>query len=241
MRKLRLEHPPIHGSDVELIQRALGVSADGVFGPRTAAHVRAWKWRPGGFRRRDVNEELRPVEQRWLLGDERLPKRLRKRAARRRRALEPVWPLRNDPGERSEFRLLDPEGAPSIEGRRYHAALDWHAFAGSVVRAPASGTLVEVKVDPRRSGQIFGGTIKIRSDLDRRVWVLRHVEPLPGTLQGERVLARTPLGVVARWADGEAHVHIELWSSLEAGYRFENMLDPLPVIRRSRRAWKRGP
>ena len=55
------------------------------------------------------------------------------------------------------------------------------------------------------------------------------------------MLASSPIAVVAGWADGPAHAHIELWGSLEAGYRFENTLDPLPVIRRERRAWKRGP
>jgi hypothetical protein len=38
----------------------------------------------------------------------------------------------------------------------------------------------------------------VRSDLDGRVWVFRHVEPLPGVLEGQRVLARSPLAVVAR-------------------------------------------
>ena len=58
----------MQGEDVRLVQRELGIAADGVLGPQTAAHIRAWKWRPGGFRRRDVDEALRPVEQRWLLG-----------------------------------------------------------------------------------------------------------------------------------------------------------------------------
>ena len=217
------------------------MAADGLFGPRTAAHARAWKWRPGGVRRRDVDETLLPSEQRWLLGEEPVPARNRRRALKRKRPLEPVWPLRNDPGETSEFRVLDLEGAPSLDGRRYHAAKDWFAFAGSVVRAPVTGTLVEVSVDRRRVGQIFGGTIKVRSDLNHSVWVLRHVEPLPSVEQGARVVARHPLGVVARWADGPAHAHVELWHSLAGGYQFENMLDPLPVIRRSRRAWKRAP
>ncbi|WP_344707740.1 peptidoglycan-binding protein, partial [Marihabitans asiaticum] len=36
-----------HGTDVMLVQRAVGVSADGVFGPATAAAVRAWQSRHG--------------------------------------------------------------------------------------------------------------------------------------------------------------------------------------------------
>ena len=241
MRKLRLERPPLQGRDIERVQTALSIAADGIFGPRTAAHVRAWKWRPGGLRRRDVDERLRPSEQRWLLGEHPVPARNQKRAAKRKRPVEPVWPLRNDPGPTSEFRVLDFEGASSIDGRRYHAAKDWFAFAGSIVRAPVTGTLVEVKLDRRRTGQIFGGTVKVRSDLDLRVWVFRHVEPLPGLDEGERVIARQPVAVVSRWADGPAHAHVELWSSLAGGYGVENMLDPLPVIRRSRRAWKRAP
>ena len=193
------------------------------------------------MRRRDVDPTLRPAEQRWLLGEKPLPVRNQTRAGRRKRPVEPVWPLRNDPGPRSEFRVLDFEGAPSIDGRRYHAAKDWFAFASSIVRAPVTGILVEVKLDPGRAGQIFGGTIKVQSDLDRRVWVFRHVEPLTALEQGERVAARQPIAVVARWGDGSPHAHVELWSTLAGGYRVENMLDPLPVIRRSRRAWKRAP
>ncbi len=241
MRTLRLEDPPLEGRDVRRVQKALSIATDGVFGPRTAAHVRSWKWRPGGIRRRDVDERLALLEQQWLLGEESLPRRNRKRARRRKRPLEPVWPLRVDPGRRSEFQLLDLHGAPRLDGRRHHAAKDWFAFAGSLVRAPVTGTLVEVKLDRRRYGQIFGGTVKLESDLDLRVWVLRHVNPLPGVSVGDRVIARAPIGLVAPWADGHPHAHVELWSCLGGGYRFENMLDPLPVVRRARRAWKRRP
>lgn len=52
---------------------------------------------------------------------------------------------------------------------------------------------------------------------------------------------RDPISVVARWADGAAHAHVELWNTYSGGYRLENMLDPLPVLQRSRRAWKRAP
>ncbi len=240
MRTLRLEDPPLWGDDVAKAQVELGVHTDGIFGPRTAAHVRSWQWR-AGIRRRSVDEALSPLEQRWLLGEEPLPDSHRKRASKRKRPVEPVWALRTDPGDMSEFRIEDPAGAPSVDGHRYHAAKDWVAFAGSIVRSPATGRLVDVRRDSRRAGKIFGGTIKVQSDLDLRVWVLRHVDPLPGIEEGQRVIAGNPVALVARWNDGDAHAHVELWRALGGGYRFENMLDPLPVIQRARRAWKRPP
>jgi hypothetical protein len=187
VRTLRLNVVPLQGDDVAAVQAALAVHADGIFGVRTAAHVRSWKWQSGKSRR-FVDEAMSPADQRRLLGEEPPSRAHRKRAAKRRRALETVWPLRSDPGEASEFRIEDTLGASSLDGRRNHAAKDWFAFAGNAVRAPVTGTLTEVKVDRRRSGQIFGGAIKIQSDLDFRVWVFRHVDPLPGITEGQRIV-----------------------------------------------------
>lgn len=146
MRTLHLSDPFLRGADVAGVQLQLGIEADGVYGPRTAAHVRAWKWRVG-VRRRLVDENLSPLEQRWILGQERLPPKHRKRGGRRKKPIEPVWALRTDPGEASEFDTMDPDGAPGADGFRYHAAKDWFGFAGSTVRAPVTGTLVEVRSD----------------------------------------------------------------------------------------------
>src|SRR5690606_13216859 len=47
VRLLRLATPPLRGADVADWQRRVGVSADGVFGPVTAAATRAFQERVG--------------------------------------------------------------------------------------------------------------------------------------------------------------------------------------------------
>ena len=52
-------------------------------------------------------------------------------------------PLPVSMGHGSEFRVVDPEGAPAADGRNYHAAKDWFAPGGTPVRAPIDGAVVE--------------------------------------------------------------------------------------------------
>jgi hypothetical protein len=62
-RTLRLSSPHMHGRDVAEVQRLLGVTADGDFGPVTAAAVAAWK------QSRDdpkPSSDLTPAERRRL-------------------------------------------------------------------------------------------------------------------------------------------------------------------------------
>jgi hypothetical protein len=65
-RTLRLASPYLHGPDVAEVQRMLGVEADGVFGPVTAAAVAAWKRARGN---RTPSRELTPIERVRLLAD----------------------------------------------------------------------------------------------------------------------------------------------------------------------------
>lgn len=87
MRTLRLNVVPLQGDDVAAVQVALGVHVDGIFGVRTAAQVRSWKWK-SGERRRFVDETMAPADQRRLLGEEPSSRAHLKRAAKRRKALE---------------------------------------------------------------------------------------------------------------------------------------------------------
>lgn len=143
------------------------------------------------------------------------------------RPRRPVSPLSTDPRPGSEFRITDPEGAPASDGRRYHAGKDWFAPAGTPVLAPLAGVVVEARRDRRKTGQRFGGTVKIE-DGRGRVWVFRHVTPF--VTLGERVRRGALVAAVAEWRDGPAHAHIEVWKTLEGGYDFENMLDPMTLL-----------
>jgi murein DD-endopeptidase MepM/ murein hydrolase activator NlpD len=142
-----------------------------------------------------------------------------------------VAPLPGRPPRRSEFQTVDREGAPDRRGVRHHGAVDWFAPAGTIVRAPETGKVVEVKPSSGTSGQVFGGVIKIQA-ADGRVWVFRHVDPGTNYRPGQNVGAGQPLARVTRWADSpsRSHAHIELWRTLTGGYRFENMLDPVVYL-----------
>jgi murein DD-endopeptidase MepM/ murein hydrolase activator NlpD len=130
----------------------------------------------------------------------------------------------------SEFAMNDPEGAPDARGGRHHAAKDWFAPAGSAVRAPVDGTIVEVRQSKGNSGQVFGGTVKVEAD-NGQVWVFRHVDPA-NVRVGQKVDAGTRIASVTDWASGPDHTHVELWKSLAGGYRYENMIDPMTVLKR---------
>jgi peptidoglycan hydrolase-like protein with peptidoglycan-binding domain len=65
-RPLRLESPYLHGQDVAVVQRLLGVDADGEFGPVTAGAVAAWKGSRGDG---SPSPELSQVDRRRLLAD----------------------------------------------------------------------------------------------------------------------------------------------------------------------------
>jgi hypothetical protein len=67
-RRLVVAGPPfLEGADVEAVQRALGVDADGEYGPVTAAAVRNWKFR-SGYPARAIDDQLGIAGQRLLLG-----------------------------------------------------------------------------------------------------------------------------------------------------------------------------
>jgi murein DD-endopeptidase MepM/ murein hydrolase activator NlpD len=236
MRPLALKKPRLEGEDVKEIQRALGFAGDavdGVYGPDTASAVELWKW-AAGYPERRINNILGLRGQSWLLGHAELPADFKRRAEERLGRPFPsrdgiVRPISTNPGPSSEFLIPDPEGAPAKNGKRYHAAKDWFAAGGSPVRAPVAGTIVEAKVRKKRTGQVFGGTVKIE-DADGRVWVFRHVDPA-GAEVGQRVEAGQMVARVTDWRDGADHAHIELWKTAAGGYALENMLDPMRFLR----------
>lgn len=136
-----------------------------------------------------------------------------------------AYPILTTPRGRSAFKLRDPEGAPSTDGNRYHAALDWFAPATTPVHAPRSGRVVEARKGGDSSGQVFGGTCKIQMmDEPDAVFVMRHILPQVGV--GDIVDAGKRVGWVHQWNDGPEHIHLEVWKVFSAGYAFENMTDP---------------
>jgi murein DD-endopeptidase MepM/ murein hydrolase activator NlpD len=225
----------LEGDDVREVQKALGFKGkalDGVYGPDTSAAVQLWKWR-FGFPRNHVNGRLGLQGRAWLLGVAPQPADFAKRAAERvgsfpQNSHGVVPPLSVSMGHGSEFRVEDAEGAPAANGKRFHAAKDWFAPGGTAVRAPTDGSVCESKPSKTNVGQVFGGTVKIEEG-DGRVWVFRHVNPRVSN--GERVGAGELVATVVNWKSGPSHVHIELWKTLAGGYTFENMIDPVTVLR----------
>lgn len=121
------------------------------------------------------------------------------------------------------FNLIDPEGAPAEDGRRYHAAVDWFAPGGTTIRAPRSGRVIDVERSLKTSGQVFGGTVRIQ-DAAGLVWVMRHVNPRVAI--GQAVAAGQTVATVTKWRSGAPHLHLEIWRTATGGYRLANMIDP---------------
>ncbi len=135
-----------------------------------------------------------------------------------------AYPILTTPRGRSAFRYPDPEGAPDRDGRRYHAALDWFAPGGAPARSAVDGTVVEAHPSRGETGQVFGGTVKVRRAGGPEVVVVRHVDP--GVRVGASVKAGQVVAHVTDWADGPDHAHIEIWRTLAGGYYVPNMIDP---------------
>jgi murein DD-endopeptidase MepM/ murein hydrolase activator NlpD len=236
-RQLTLKDPNLQGDDVKEVQRALGFTGDavdGVFGPDTASAVEDWKWR-SGYPKRQINNRLGLLGLAWLFGEEPLPGHFARNAKARKgkkygseKGL--VRPLPTSPGIRTEFFYVDGQGAPDRNGVKHHAAKDWFAPGLSPVRAPVAGTIIEAKVRPSTSGQVFGGTVKIEASRGRRVWVFRHCDPYR-IRKGEKVEAGQVVAKVTPWKDGAAHAHIEVWKDRNANYRFERMEDPMKYLK----------
>jgi len=236
-RQLGLKNPPLGGDDIKEVQRKLGLtgaSVTGSFDAETAAAVEEWKWRVG-YPKDKINNRLGLLGLAWLLGDEPLPGRFAPNAkARKGKPFSSqdglVRPLATSPGTSSEFNLADAEGAPDRHGAKHHAGKDWFAPGRSPVRAPVAGAIVEAKVRPTTTGQIFGGTVKIEASRGKKVWVFRHCDPLKISV-GQKVRAGQVVAKVTPWRDGAPHAHIELWKSRDANYRFEQMEDPMKYLK----------
>jgi len=74
VRVLRLTQPFMEGEDVKAVQRHLGLTADGEYGPATGSEVAAWKYRMGAPREA-VNTGMGVEAQQVMMRgpDERLP------------------------------------------------------------------------------------------------------------------------------------------------------------------------
>jgi murein DD-endopeptidase MepM/ murein hydrolase activator NlpD len=236
-RQLILKSPYISGADVKEVQRALGFKGDAVdgdYGPDTAGAVEEWKWRVG-YPKHQINNRLGLLGLAWLFGEQPFPPHFTRNANARKGKPYPsmnglVRPLATSPGTRSEFALADGEGAADRNGVKHHAGKDWFAPGRSPVRSPVSGTIVEAKVRPTTSGQVFGGTVKIEARKGKKVWVFRHCDP-HNVRVGQSVKAGQVVARVTPWRDGAPHAHIELWKDRNADYRFERMEDPMKYLK----------
>lgn len=133
---------------------------------------------------------------------------------------------RGDTNRDFAFTYADPQGMRSWSGIRFHGAVDWFAPAGCEVAAPGPGRVVRVNASRGTSGQVFGGVLTIEEDTGI-CWVMRHV--VPQVRLGDEVAAGDIVALVSAWDDGGEHLHLEVWKSLEGGYRWENALDPKDI------------
>ena len=87
MRALKVVDPPLTGEDIALLQGALEIRQTGVYDVKTAAAVKAWKWRVG-FRAQQVDGSIAAKGQRWLFGEKLLPPEFLERAEQRKQDAE---------------------------------------------------------------------------------------------------------------------------------------------------------
>ena len=139
-----------------------------------------------------------------------------------------ISPIGTPFGKNSEFGVVDAEGAPGPDGKKYHAAKDWFAPAGTLVRSPVTGRIVEVKASRGNSGQVFGGVVKVQAP-NGMVFVFRHIDPRKLQV-GQDIEAGAPIAAITDWTGGGDHAHIEIWKTLEGGYTYSNMIDPVSVF-----------
>lgn len=124
------------------------------------------------------------------------------------------------------YRLVDGQGAPSGDGRKYHSAVDWFAPAKTPVRAPTAGRVIRAERSSDHTGPVFGGVMAVEEPTGL-CWVMRHVQPRLAV--GAEVDGGQEIADVFDWHGGGDHLHLEIWKSAQGGYRHENMLDPKGV------------
>jgi hypothetical protein len=175
-RKLRLVSPRLHGPDVAVLQRLLGLRADGEFGPVTANAVAAWKHARGD---RTPTPDLTPGEHRRLLADVPLRAvRLMERWAASGVAEDP--PRSNRVPEL--VALAERLGvAPAYSGMGY----PWCAFAAFLAALVAGGQSAALGLRRRRFNPLYTPTIL--AEAEAGTFGLRVVPPAEA-FRGDLVL-----------------------------------------------------
>ena len=133
------------------------------------------------------------------------------------------------PGYRDHaFNFPDKQGMYRVAGERTHGGTDWFGVEGgdTPLHAPWDGKIVQAYRTSDRSGQVYGGVIKLQRP-DGIVFVARHVDPL--VVLGQTVDAGQQIATVTRWIDAGDHAHIEIWKRLSGGYWYHNAIDPKTV------------
>lgn len=241
-RTLAVRDPHLDGADVTALQQALNarlramalgsIDVDGDYGPVTHQTALDVAWYLGIGPRVSAKQALSPYKQR-LIRNPGQRNETQLELARKRKQGDPanagvVRPIATPAGRISEFGIVDAEGAPGNNGKRFHAGKDWFAPGHSPVKAPVAGKIVEARPSLADTGQVFGGTVKIQA-ADGKVWVFRHV--VPSVAVGQRVTSGQGIAKVTKWRGGPSHAHIEIWKTLSGGYDFENMIDPMKYFK----------
>ena len=242
-RTLKVDSPLLEGADVSELQKAVNlrlkarglgpIKVDGDYGTTTHQAALDVAWFLGIGPGVAASQPLTAFKQRLIRNPGQRNTTQLDRARKRKGKLPPgsvARPLPTRAGAGSEFRLVDPEGAPSSNGTRFHAAKDWFAPADTPVRAPVGGTVIVAVRSDDSSGQVFGGVTKILA-ADGKVWVMRHSQPTVDV--GDRVSAGHVVATVHEWLDGPTHIHFEVWKSRNGDVQvFENMIDPMTFFGR---------
>lgn len=150
----------MHGPDVADVQRVLGLTPDGDYGPITAGAAVQWK-REAGYPESQLGNELSPLDRRRLLGEEELPPAFRQRALGRKRDAErsrevraeavagmEAWAaagLREQPPESNRVADLVLLGQELGVAPRYREmGFPWCSFAAFLAALRAGGVTAEL-------------------------------------------------------------------------------------------------
>jgi hypothetical protein len=175
-RKLRLVSPRQHGPDVVVLQRLLGLRADGIFGPDTGKAVADWKSARGD---RTPSPDLTPGEHRRLLAD------LPLRAVRLMERWAASGVAENPPRSNRVPELVALAGQLGVAPAYRDMGYPWCAFAGFLAALAAGGASAALGLRDRRFNPLYTPTIL--AEAEAGAFGLRVV-PVESAFRGDLVL-----------------------------------------------------
>ncbi len=191
LRTLRLTSPHMSGPDVAEAQRALGVPADGEYGPVTASAVAEWKRRVG-YPDGKINNILGPAGFRLLLGLAKPPADFKSRHEARGRRLASAegvperavaemeeWAragLREKPaGSDKVPELVRLAGELEVLSRIRGMGFPWCAFSAFLAALKAGGKTADLGLRKDRFNILYCPTILHEAQAGR--WGMRVIAP----------------------------------------------------------------